>query len=137
MRGGVLGLALIAQVGMFGAAAAAQSISAEPGIPEKEGKQLRAFRVVGEPPRIDGRLDDEVWKQAEGFEDFVQTDPDNGAAPTERTVIRVAYDDRYLYLAAWCYSKNPADVTGGLGRRGTLPPSSDYIGFGIDTRHDH
>jgi hypothetical protein len=109
----------------------------EPDVPEKAGKALYAFRVTGESPRIDGRLDDEVWSKAQSFDDFTQNDPDNGASATERTVIRVAYDDRYLYFAAWCYSKNPATVAPGLGRRGSMPSSTDTISFNVDTRHDH
>lgn len=109
----------------------------EPHASLKAGKAYYAHRISGEVPRLDGRLDDEVWSKAEGAEDFTQFDPDNGLPPTERTVIRVAYDDRYLYFAAWCYSQDPSNVTPGLGRRGAMPSSTDTISFSVDTRHDH
>jgi hypothetical protein len=105
-------------------------------VPEKAGKQLRAFRVRGAAPQIDGRLDDEAWNSADAIEDFVQEDPDNMQPPTERTVVRIAYDDRYLYIAARCYSRTVAQIRTGLGRRDNFP-LSDVIEFAFDPRHDH
>ena len=72
---------------------------AEPDVPEKAGKVLRAFRITDASPEIDGRLDEEVWAVADAIDDFVQDEPDDQARPTERTVVQVAYDDRFLYVA--------------------------------------
>ena len=66
----------------------------EPDVPEKKGKEIRAFSVGERAPRIDGKLDNEIWTTAQRVDDLVQNDPDNMAAPLERTVIQVAYDDR-------------------------------------------
>ena len=52
------------------------------------------------PPKIDGRLDDEAWLDAAIIDDFHQTDPGDGVPPTEDTIVRVLYDDNYLYIAA-------------------------------------
>ncbi len=108
----------------------------EPQVPEKIGKDIRAFRVTGSPPRVDGRLDDEVWLLAQSIDDMVQNEPENMAAPGERTVIQVAYDDRYLYVAARMYTRDPGTITTALGRRDTFPPS-DMLRLSFDTRHDH
>src|SRR5690242_9366238 len=61
----------------------------EPVVPEKAGKDLQAFYVGETPPRVDGRLDDEVWQRAQAIDDMVQNDPDNMQPPTERTSVRV------------------------------------------------
>ena len=87
-------------------------------------------------PQIDGRLDEEVWTAADAIDDLVQNEPDNMAPPTERTVVRVAYDDRYLYVAVYNYMREPSQITTGLGRRDNLPPS-DQILITFDPRHDH
>jgi hypothetical protein len=109
----------------------------EPAVPEKEGKEARAFRIRDvSPPRIDGRLDDEVWAAVPPFEDFVQDDPDNMQPPTERTVMRIAYDDRNLYVAAHMEMRSASDIRTGLGRRDN-PPTSDMIWISFDPRHDH
>ena len=112
------------------------SDSAEPDVPEKAGKFLRAFRITGNTPVIDGRLDEEVWARADPIDDFVQNEPDNQTAPTERTTIQVAFDNRHLYVAVRCDERDPALITAGLGRRDSQPPS-DRISIALDPRHDH
>ena len=62
------------------ASPAAPASRAEPDVPEKQGKQLRAFPVGDKAPRIDGKLDDEIWLAADRIDDLVQNDPDNMAA---------------------------------------------------------
>ncbi len=120
------GLVLVASL------AAAQT---NPAAAETSTKSLQAFRIQGESPRIDGRFDEEIWTAAATIDDFVQQEPDNMGTPTERTVVQVAYDDRYLYIAARCYVKDGATISAGLGRRGSIP-TSDKIGIGLDPRHD-
>ena len=108
----------------------------EPIVPEKVGKELHAYHLTGQPPRIDGRLDDEAWTLAQSIDDFVQNEPDNMAPPRDRTAVQVAYDDRALYVAVRCYAKSASQITGGLGRRDN-PPPSDLIRMSFDPRHDH
>src|SRR5712691_10908504 len=86
-------------------------------------KEFHAFHIIGVPPHIDGRLDDEVWQLADSITDFVQMDPDNMAPATEQTMAQVAYDNRYIYVAVHCYYKNPSQVSAGLGRRDNIPNS--------------
>ena len=70
------------------------------------------------------------------IDDFVQEEPDNMEAPTERTVVQVAYDDEYLYVAVSAYMEDAALISTGLGRREILPPS-DRFELQLDPRHDH
>jgi hypothetical protein len=122
----------------FAVAARAQGSPgpAEPAFADKAGKELHAFHITGTAPSIDGRLDDEVWQLAQSADDFVQIDPNNMAPATERTTVQVAYDARYLYVAVHCFSRNPAGVTPGLGRRDNFP-QSDRVYVNFDPRHDH
>jgi hypothetical protein len=112
--------------------------SSEPAAEDKVGKELHALRIgITSPPiRIDGRMDDDVWNRAEAISDFVQEDPDNMVPATERMTIRVAYDDRYVYVAVEMFMRDSSLIRDGLGRRGSAPPS-DKIQIGFDTAHDH
>lgn len=103
-----------------------------------EGDGTRAVHAVRAPipPRIDGRLADPLWATAEPFESFVQVFPEEGAAPSERTVLRVLFDDRNLYVGIICYDREPALVMSPLGRRDS-PPYSDAVTVIIDSQHDH
>jgi hypothetical protein len=125
----------------IGAAAAAQTTpqalntTALPIVQERLGKSLTAARISGESPRIDGRFDEDVWLSAEAIDDFTQQEPENMAAPLERTIVQVAYDDRYLYVAVRCLVRDGATISAGLGRKGSIP-SSDKIWIGLSPRHD-
>jgi hypothetical protein len=109
---------------------------AEPIVPEKVGKELQAFYVGETPPRIDGRLDDEAWQTAQAIDDMVQNDPNNMEPPTERTLVKVLYDDRSVYVGVINYMRDPSKITTALGRRDTFP-RSDSIKITFDPRHDH
>ncbi len=62
------------------------------------------------PPIIDGRLDDAVWASAAFVDDFHQTAPTDGAVPTEATIVRVTYDDEFLYIAAQLSDSDPSGI---------------------------
>jgi hypothetical protein len=108
----------------------------EPNRTHKLGKVLRAMRIVGTPPSIDGRLSDEAWQGAEIGTDLTQRDPDNGKPMTDQTRVQIAFDDRYLYVAVSAFDSSPSDIAAGLGRRDETPPT-DSITIGFDARHDH
>ena len=112
------------------------AVRGEPAVPEKAGKELVAFYVGDTPPRIDGRLDDETWQRAQAIDDMVQNDPDNMQPPTERTSVKVLYDDRSVYVGVINYMRDPSKITTALGRRDTFP-RSDSIKITFDPRHDH
>ena len=110
--------------------------TSEPPVPEKAGKVVHAVRITDNPPTIDGHLDEEIWAVADAIDDLVQWEPDNMAPPSEHTMVQIAYDDRYLYVAARCYEQEPSSIDTGLGRRDNFPPT-DRISIGFDPRHDH
>src|SRR5688572_7597100 len=137
LRPVVLAMCLTLIPGVSTRAAAQASGAIEPDVPEKIGKNLRALRVdTAGAPRVDGRLDDQAWVRADRIDDFMQVEPDNMVASTERTVVQVAYDSRYLYIAVRCETADPSKIRAGLGRRDNLP-DSDRINIGFDPRHDH
>ena len=94
---------------------------------------IRAVRTP-KPPKIDGRLDDAVWRLAVPSDTFTQHFPDERAAPTEHTEVRVLYDDKNLYVGIDC-SQIHSPIVRRLQRRdGYLP--SDGVWLDIDSRND-
>src|SRR5687767_4850169 len=61
--------------------------------PDSALRRVRAMRVSGVPPRIDGRLDDALWRDAEFTSGFVQREPREGEPASERTEVAFAYDE--------------------------------------------
>lgn len=62
------------------------------------------------PPTIDGRLDDVAWRNAVLITDFTQTNPVEGAPPTEETEVRITYDADQLYFAFYAHYNDPSQM---------------------------
>jgi hypothetical protein len=94
---------------------------------------LRAVRTE-QPVTFDGRLDEIAWKASPSTSDFTQQSPDGGAAPSERTTLRVLYDDRALYVGFDCAHAN-TPIVGRLTRRDE-DSESEWVSIEIDSRRD-
>ena len=70
-----------------------------------EAYQLPAVRVT-EGPRIDGVLDDDIWEDAAVISDFIQQEPAEGAAATERTEVRVVYNGSSLFIGVRAFDSS-------------------------------
>ncbi len=78
---------------------------------------------------IDGKLDEAAWGKATLISDFHQQQPNEGAPPTQRTEIRVLYDERALYIGARMYdSLGASGVRAPLARRDQLLDSNGNNG---------
>ncbi len=95
---------------------------------------LHALRT-NEPITIDGNLSERVWHRP-GFDGFHQRDPKEGAPPSERTEVWLAFDDGAFYVAARMYDHTPDSLTVRLSRRDATW-NSDMFFFYIDPYHDH
>ncbi len=68
-------------------------------------------------PRIDGVLDEAVWQNAATIDQFVQQEPKIGEPATERTEVRVLYNDRNVYFAVHAYDSVPSSIVATEMRR--------------------
>lgn len=103
--------------------------------PIKIGKNvfLKAHRTK-EVIKVDGRLDEAVWKEAP-YSNFTQRDPDEGKPASEKTNVWIAYDKDAIYVAAKLYDSNPSLIKGRLTRRDNFS-QSDWFMFFIDSYYD-
>ena len=102
----------------------------------RSSKRATAIRVSPSPPRIDGVLEDEVWQRAPVHEGFLQRDPDEGLAATERTTFQIAFDEEALYVGVTCYDSDPSRIIARLTRRDG-ETESDWVCLSLDPRLDH
>lgn len=88
---------------------------------------------------VDGRLDEAAWAAATPATEFRQSQPNEGAAGTQRTEVRFLYDDEALYVGARMYdSLGARGVRSRLVRRDQLSEGqSDQLSVILDTYHDH
>ena len=94
----------------------------------------RAVRAT-DAIRLDGKLDEPAWRSAPVTEVFTQIDPSEGRPASQRTEVRVVYDDYALYVGARLY--DTGRVTARLGRRDMPLGDSDWFGLMLDSYHDH
>ncbi len=73
---------------------------------------VKAVKIV-KPPKIDGFLDDDVWKKIPPFTNFQTAEPVSGGKPTEKTELKVAYDDKNLYFGIMCYDSEANKISAG------------------------
>jgi hypothetical protein len=70
---------------------------------------------------IDGHLDETAWLAATPITSFTQQDPVESSEPSERTEIRILYDDDALYIGARMHDRaRAADILAPLTRRDQL-----------------
>lgn len=105
--------------------------------PAARGAEPRVYTTArtDSPPHIDGLLDDAVWSRVEWATDFIQRDPQEGAAPSGQTSFKILYDDDNLYLAYRMVDPEPTAISSILARRDDFP--GDWIEINIDSLHDH
>ena len=87
------------------------------------------------PPVIDGKDNDEVWRQAQVISMFRQFRPVEDADPTVRTEAKVAYDDRNFYAFVRAFDPHPDSILKLLARR-DIRVCCDQIKIVIDSYHD-
>jgi uncharacterized protein DUF5916/cellulose/xylan binding protein with CBM9 domain len=94
----------------------------------------RAARATG-TIRLDGKLDEPAWAAASVTDAFTQVDPEEGKPASQRTEVRVLFDDDALYVGVRLHDNGP--ITARLGRRDMNLGDSDWFGVMIDSYHDH
>ena len=75
---------------------------------EKKSLNIQRASIA---PKIDGELNDPAWQDAELAENFIQFRPDVGVLEneTQKTVVRVTYDNDAIYFGAYLYD-NPDKI---------------------------
>jgi len=90
-----------------------------------------------QPIRVDGLLDEPAWEGVVPVTDFRQYEPLNGEPATERTEIRIAYDDEFLYFGIRAFDSDPDAIVARQFERDSFIDADDSISIAIDTLNDN
>ncbi|MBD0401899.1 DUF5916 domain-containing protein [Flammeovirga sp. EKP202] len=118
-------------------------------------KNLHAWPTAS-PPKIDGILDDQVWKDplqinkltastrnyiyfedtpmkyvSEGY--FIQNSPNNLQKSSQKTKVQVAYDNYAIYISAQLYDTAPDSIRTNMGERDSGGNGGDFFIVSFDT----
>jgi hypothetical protein len=88
-----------------------------------------------EAPKIDGVLDDPVWKRARGYSEFISFYPEYGKPIKEKTIVYSAYDADNLYFAFQCYDREPDKIIATVHKRDGKN-QDDKVAVFIDSHND-
>ena len=103
----------------------------------QEKKTIEAVRIKTSP-KIDGLLDDKVWKNIQPSTGFFMWEPGNeGAIPPEfQTEVKMAYDDNAVYVAAYMYDPNPESILRQFSQRDEVSVQADRFYIALNTYND-
>jgi uncharacterized protein DUF5916/cellulose/xylan binding protein with CBM9 domain len=116
-----------------GAQPGSEAASAVPIDPEAAPRPtLAAVRAIG-PITMDGVLDEAAWFEATPATDFVQSTPSTGLPATEKTEVRILFDDETLYIGAMLYDSDPEGIIAQQMVQDFYSPDEDVFGVSLDT----
>jgi len=100
-------------------------------------RTYNTVRLQGKAPLIDGRLDDDCWKNEGSWsQNFIQNIPVERGQPTFPTRIKILYDDKNLYFALCAWDPEPEKINRFVGNRDDNS-IGDLISVAFDTYHDY
>lgn len=84
---------------------------------------------------FDGIPDEAAWEAIRPFP-LVTHLPVSGQPPGERSVIRMTYDQQFVYVAGSMYVQDPGTIRAVGKKRDMMGMSSDWLGIKMDTYND-
>ncbi len=87
-------------------------------------------------PVLDGHLDDAAWSRAPVLGGFLQHEPFDGTPATERTEVRIVFDQEAIYIGARLFDRDPAGIVHGEVRRDVDLKDQDAFIIILDTYRD-
>jgi hypothetical protein len=103
--------------------------------PEYYKRTYTTMHIQGNTPTIDGKLNDNCWQEGIWSEDYIQQTPVEGGKATERTKVKVLFDEKNIYVAFRCYDSEPDKIQRYIGKRDEL--IGDMVGINFDSYFDH
>ncbi len=88
------------------------------------------------PIHLDGSLAEKAWDSAQVVSDFTQRELTEGAAPTEKTEVRILMDEDNIYIGVKCFDSEPDKILHRELKWDTGLGSDDRFAIGFDTYHD-
>lgn len=97
-------------------------------------RQYQSAKISDGSITIDGFFKEKEWDSAEWQGNFIQREPYDSAAPSEKTEFKILYDDNNLYVAIKAWDSEPAKIERRLTRRDQF--EGDLVAVGFDSYAD-
>ncbi len=131
----VISLLLLAGLALAGGPARAAQANSQT-VSDLPRPELAAREAVVAPV-LDGDVQGDVaWGGVPAATGFIQTKPDEGVPASQRTEVRIIYDDRFLYVGVICFDDDPEGIIVADSRRDASLDETDSFQVIFDTYHD-
>ncbi|HEY6502511.1 MAG TPA: DUF5916 domain-containing protein [Chitinophagaceae bacterium] len=101
-----------------------------------QSKSIQAVKI-NQPPKIDGLLDDAAWQNVTPATDFIQNYPSYGLSSSQKTEVKIVYDNSAIYIGAYLYDDPLLLRKQITARDEELQKDLDYFSVFLDTYNDH
>ena len=130
-------LAIVAQAQQPSPKENTQATSASAQLPQDTAgpRRIRAVSVT-DAIKIDGLLDEAAWSLAQPATDFLQEQPNEGEPASEKTEVRILFDDRNLYIGIRAFDSDATLINARELVRDADFSNDDTIAILLDTYHD-
>ncbi len=103
------------------------------GLYGQDLKELAAIPLNGEKLSLDGKVDEGFWLNMPASGGFRMQEPIEGGTATEKTEIRIAYDEKNIYISAILYDSEPSGIKAFQRRRDASLRTDDRFMWIMDT----
>jgi hypothetical protein len=104
---------------------------------DEEGRTtVRAIRLSA-PLRVDGQLDEAIYRSITPITDFIQVEPGQGTPATEKTEVWIAFDSDNVYVAVRASESQPERmIVNEMRRDSNQIWQNEHFGVAFDTFYD-
>lgn len=97
----------------------------------KNGFASTAIKISNEL-KIDGRLSEPKWQSAEAVSLIHEIQPGDNTRPIVNSLVKVLYNEKFLYFGFVCYDDSPKEIRATLSDRDQIF-REDFVFIGLDT----
>jgi len=98
-------------------------------------KETSALKI-DKPIKVDGLLNESVWEMAPEAGNFIQFEPERGKQSSMKTVVKILYDEKYIYFGFICYDLQTEKIAARITKRDAELHEDDAVCVFLDTFHD-
>ena len=97
-------------------------------------KKIYNIKRTQNSPKIDGKLDDNIWNNLDAARNFSQIFPNNGEPEREsqKTEVKICYDNKNIYFGIMMFDNSPDSILRELSKRDEENKNFDYFSIYID-----
>ena len=97
-------------------------------------REYTTMHLTTPPPVIDGKLNDACWQTGTWATHFTQFTPEEGGKPSQRTELKILYDNENIYVAIRAFDTHPGKIQKIAGPRDAF--EGDIVGINFDSYND-